>query len=237
MITISTGDLLGLLTDVMPLATDSKDSPQYGVLLEWTDAMSDGGRLRAHATNGGLTAGVSSWDPDDREIYVAPDEFAYVPGRSFEDEPAWRAFIAMPDVAEIVKTFKLPAKFLWIPLRVKVNDTGTRLIIERSRDTGKTQHLMTVQPTGTEAAVPDIDAMVEGALHRLRPRNGIKMWGHRIAAFANASRRGPLDLTFTNAGPVVVRVGDRFAGTLTAEKPERSASVLRDGAGVMVGAS
>jgi hypothetical protein len=233
MITISTGDLLGLLTDVMPLATDSKDSPQYGVLLEW-----DRANLRAHATNGGLTAGVSSWNPDDRAIYVAPDEFAYVPGPSWdEQEPTWRVFIAMPDVAEIVKTFKLPAKFLWIPLNVKANDAGTVLVVERSREYGKTQHLMTVQPTGTEAAVPDIDAMVEGHLRHQLAVNRVGVWGHRIAAFANASRRGPLDLTFTNAGPVVVRVGDRFAGTLTAEKPERSASVLRDGAGVMVGAS
>jgi hypothetical protein len=32
---------------------------------------------------------------------------------------------------------------------------------------------MTIQPTGTEAAVPDIDAMVEGALrHQLRRATG-----------------------------------------------------------------
>ena len=230
MIIVPTAALLGILTDVLPLADDSKDSPLFGVLLEWTGTV-----LNAHASYaGGLMAGASTWDPDDT-FDAPPDDAGYVPGPTREDEPAWRVFVSYPDAVEIVKTFKVPEKFRHVPLFVKVNDTGTRLIVERSRDTGRTEHVMTVQPTGTEAAFPDIARTAWRFRHGDSDVGRVEVWGHRLAAFSNASRRGPLELAFNKGGPIVVQVGDRFIGMLTPERAKSEASsVLRDGAGVLV---
>ncbi|WP_213451561.1 hypothetical protein [Rhizomonospora bruguierae] len=68
MITIPTGELVGLLGDVVPFASPDKDMPNYNVVrLEW-----DGEMLHA-LTCDTIRIGWSSWHPD--AAGAAPDPF------------------------------------------------------------------------------------------------------------------------------------------------------------------
>jgi hypothetical protein len=235
MLIVPTGDLVGILSDVLPLAPDNKDHPHHGVLLEW-----DGSQLSAHASDG-LSAGVSSYDPDDPDDF--PEDGPVVHwGPTEGGEPTWRFFVTAPDAKEIVKTFKLAWKFRAIPLNVKVSPTGTLLFIERTRDTGKTEHTMAVRPPtdGVPRGFPDVPALVADLMHYRAPADHSVVWGHRLAAFQTASRRGPVAQVFTRGDrPTVIKVGNRFIGCVTAERePKRPASdVLRTGSGVLLGAA
>lgn len=61
-VTITTGDLCGLLLDVAPFAFPDDDLPDVNVIrLEW-----DGAMLHASATDT-LRAARSSWHPDDSD--------------------------------------------------------------------------------------------------------------------------------------------------------------------------
>ncbi len=64
------------------------------------------------------------------------------------------------------------------------------------------------------------------------------IWGHRLAAFEQAGRRGPVELIFTDPTlPIAVKVGDRFIGYVTPEREARrlASDALRDDSGVMAG--
>lgn len=215
MIVITSGELVGLLADVTPFAPEAKDDPHHGVLLEWT-----GATLRAHAADA-LSAGLSTWDPEGRWD-APPAELGGKFGASREDEPRWRVFLALSDVAEIVKTFKVAVKQRHAPVSVRANDAGTRLIIERTRDTGLTEHLMMVRPTGAEVSFPDIMAAVAETEKHAEPVFYIRAWAHRLAAFANAGRHGPFTQGFAGEHPLVVMAaGGRFVGYYTPETESR----------------
>ena len=239
MLIMPTADLVGIITDVLPLAPDpkDKDNPRGGVLLEW-----DGEALHAHATDG-LSAGISTYHPDDPTDFDddATQPVVYWGDSGGDPEPRWRVFITTADAKEVVSTFKLAYKFRMVPLHVKVNLARTRLIIERTRDTGKTQHEMTVERVAdADRVFPDLRAQIDRAEGNTASVDRLAVWGHRLAAFANAGRRGPVELIpvrFADDELVVVRVGSRFAGYVTPHtEPRRPPSdVLRNGAGVLVG--
>lgn len=233
MIVVPTAEFLGILTDVLPFAPEDKNDPLYGVLLEW-----DGNVLTAHATDT-LSAGMSTWSPEDLvDLPEADDMPVYGPT---DDDPAWRVMLAAPDVVEIVKTFKVAFKFRGIPLSLKVSPTGARFIVERSRDTGKSEHLVTVQPTGEHVRFPDLRAQIDDHLTAPAVTGRSTVWGHRLAAFTAAGRRGPAELIYTEPPrPIVVRVGDRFRGFVSGQQSRRAAAIqtvdiLRDGSGLLLG--
>lgn len=232
MLIVPTGEFVGILSDVIPLSTESKDAPHYGLLLEW-----NGHQLSAHASDS-LSAGVSTYDPDDPTDFDTDVNTEHVNyGPTSEDEPPWKVFLSLDDAKETVKTFKLAWKFRAVPLNIKVNAMGNRLIIERTRDTGKTEHVMSMQPTGAHLSFKDIRAEVRKLMNHLEPKLHCVVWGHRLAAFEHASRRGPVALVFSVGNqPVVVKVGNRFVGYVTPERdPQRDTNVLRTGSSVLAG--
>jgi hypothetical protein len=230
MLIVPTGDLVGILSDVLPFAPAGKDNAHYGVLLEW-----DGTALHAHAADG-LSAGISTYDPEDPNDFGEDNDQAWGP---FGETPRWRVFVTADDVAEIVKTFKVPYKLRAIPLFLRVDETGARLTIERHRASGKTAHVMTVEPTDADRSFRDIRAEVERFDKNPVELSRIPVWAHRVAAFEQAGRRGVMwqyPVEMSDASLLVIRIGERFVGytTLYREPKQSAGDVLRDGAGVMV---
>jgi hypothetical protein len=217
MLIIPTAELIGLLTDVMPLMPADKKAADRIVRVEW-----DGAQLLATAADG-VRAGTSAWDPDDPSEHDGK-KYEVVYGPTNRPEPKWSVYLHADDVAEIVKAFKLADKFGGVPLMVRVNDTGTRFIVERSRETGKTAHLMTVTPL-TDARLPNVRVQV-GELWSERSSTGrVVCWAHRLGGFLAAGRRGPLAQIPTGPagdGPVIVKVGNRFVGHYLPEREPRA---------------
>lgn len=240
MLIVPTGDLVGLLSDVLPFADPSKDSPNFGVLIEW-----DGEALHAHATDS-LSAGISTWDLDniDRDLAEQAEQLGVHYGPTQESEPRWRVFVGLDDAKEIVKTFKLAFKFRGVPLHVKVNESRSRFMVERTRDTGKTEHVMSVQPVHEhEGTFPDLRAQIARAEQNVQPSTRIPVYGHRLAALEHAGRHGVIEqipIAFADSELVVVRAGEAFVGFVTPENKQarrladKQSDVLRNGSGVLL---
>jgi hypothetical protein len=207
-ITIPTGDLVGVLTDVLPFASPDKGSPLCAVRLEW-----DGTQLHALATDR-YSAAISTWDPDDDpESTEQEDLFTRWGGA---DDPA-AVTLPAAEAKDVADVFKLGPKELWTPLTVDLTN-GHRLKVVRTRDTGFSAITQVVEavPAGTE--FPDIRRLLAEA-NRFQPIDGLMYDAKRLALFAKVRQRGPLRLTFTHrdkGGPGLthVAIGDRFTGAI-----------------------
>lgn len=221
MLTIPTSELLGLITDVIGFAPASKDNPNAGVLIQW-----DGEDLHAAAYDV-LSAGRSTWTPGEG------DETDWEENESGDididwggiDDP-WRVFISAEDAREIVKTFKLPAKFRLVPLLVKCAIDGGHLFIERTHDTGRTAHIAMFRSDMDRAAkFPDVRAIANGAADHTSPVITETFSPSRLAAFGTARAYDSMLITFGAEGqPSAVRIGSRFIGFIYAARPEATNS-------------
>jgi hypothetical protein len=217
MIIIPTSELLGLITDVIGFAPASKDNPDCGILIEW-----DGDRLHAAAYDV-LSAGRATWLPGEGDESEAAegDPSDKVNWGSDEDSP-WRVFISAEDAREIVKTFKLPAKFRLVPLLVKCSMSGGSLFVERQKETGRTAHIaMFRSDIGRAAKFPDVRAIVLDAEVNTSP---VAMEGFspsRLTAFGGVRAYDVMRITFGAAGqPSAVSIGSRFIGFIYSARPE-----------------
>jgi hypothetical protein len=126
MITIPTGDLTGVLADVIPFAFPKDDFPLLNVVrLEW-----DGQQLHALTTDR-YRIGWSTWEPGDvgKDEEVQDDLFSEW---GSADDP-WRCTLVLADAVEIAKVFKLGHKESQVPLTVDYEVDRRRLTVKRAK--------------------------------------------------------------------------------------------------------
>lgn len=211
MITIPTSELTGLLADVAPFADPDDDIPQtHCVRLEW-----DGDRLHALATDRHCL-GWATWHPDDD---LGPGEEAQddlFTEWGGADDP-WAITLPLPDAAEHIKVFKLPAKEGRTPLTVDFDPDKRRLTVRRSRDTGHSAiTIATDDPVDVE--VPDLRKLLADAQRYLAPKQ-VAYTARLLAGFAKVRPHGPMVLRFTE-GLTHVKIGERFTGAIMPVKVE-----------------
>lgn len=219
MITIPTSELLGLITDVIGFAPASKDNPNCGILIEW-----DGDDLHAAAYDV-LSAGRATWTPgegDETDLDADGDSPYDIDTNWGGDDSPWRAFISAEDAKEIVKTFKLPAKFRLVPLLVKCSLSGGALFVERQKETGRTAHIAMFRSDADRAAkFPDVQAVVHDAEVNTELVRGERFALSRLAAFGAVRAHGEMNILFGAEGqPSAVGIGSRFVGFIYAARPE-----------------
>lgn len=203
-ITIPTADLVGILKDTIPFAHPDQEVPGYHcVRLEW-----DGELLHAQTVDGTRLA-WSTWGPDDDPDDERQDSMFAQPGG---DDPPWSVNLLPADAAEIVKTFRLPGKHAGVPLVVAISPTGSRLTITRGRDTGHTEHTMTVQPLDG-VSFPDVRGLL-GQADTLVDVKEVRHSGRLLADFgAKVRQRDVMRLRFTER-LTLVEIGTRFVGAI-----------------------
>lgn len=217
MITIPTGDLVGILSDAIPFADpDKKVKLTHCVRLEWSSY-----QLHAMATDR-YHLGWSTWEPDDEPIEDHQPDMMTEWG-SGDDE--WGLTIGLDDAKHLVKVFELSGKGVYyVPLTVEYLGTGA-VRIQRSRESGHSAISTTVKEA-TFARFPDIRGLLAGK-DTIAPAAGFNLSAKRLANFAKVRPRGPMEVRFT--GPdslVLVSIGDRFVGAIQpAREGERIAAV------------
>lgn len=126
MITIPTGDLTGVLGDVIPFAHRDDDLPTLScVRLEW-----DGHTLHALTTDR-YRIGWSQWHPDDEPDGESQDDLFTRWGGA---DDAWWIYLPLDDAKDVVAAYKLGPKEQRTPLTIENLDGQLKVV--RSRDTG-----------------------------------------------------------------------------------------------------
>lgn len=230
MITIPTTELIGCLTDVLPIITDPK-SELAGVQVEW-----DGESLHFTAYDV-YSGGTVEWPPGlGAEGEPNEDSEADDPEWGGDDAP-WSTWIRLDQVKDILKLFKLPAKLWRFPVTVKCSPTGDRLIIEREDGPRVGRQLMLQAEPGMLAKIPNVRTYTTDRDMTPTMRMNAVFTGYRLAAFGAVRPHGLMHMEFGQDGdPVAVNIGSRYRGFIypsTAKHVPRF-NLLRDGAGVHV---
>jgi hypothetical protein len=203
MITIPTGDLTGVLSDVIPFAFPKDDFPLLNVVrLEW-----DGQQLHALTTDR-YRIGWSTWEPGDvgKDEEVQDDLFSEW---GSADDP-WRCTLALADAAELAKVFKLGAKESQVPLTVDYEADRRRLTVKRAKETGHSA--ITISAEDTFENFPDVRKLLANA-DKLAARREVEYTAAYLADFAKVRARGPLSMRHTK-GLTHVSIGERFVGAI-----------------------
>ena len=239
MITVPTCELLRLLGTAIGFAAADKEQHWFGVQLSW-----DGDGLSAAGFDT-LSGGRLTWVPyEGAESATNTEDDPLRPDwGSNQDDEQWQVFISVLAAKEIVKTFKLPAKHALTPVTIKVTPTGSSLIVERSRDTGHSQHLgMWPNDPDRAARFPDIAEVAQGSLVSGvgKITDTMKFNPYRLAAFGALSDTLTMRFGF-GSDPTAVTAGDRFIGfiypagvTPGAASTSAGSDLLRNGSGVLV---
>lgn len=204
-ITVPTGDLTGILADVIPFAGTDKDFPTLNVVrLEW-----DGRMLHALATDR-YQIGTSAWHPDDDPPGEAQDDLFTEWGGA--DEP-WVATVALDDAKDLVAAYKLGPKERQVPLTVDANIPCREIKVVRSRDTGHSAITMVVRDQFSE--FPDVRAFLVETAAVPEAVETINLDARRLANFAKVRQFGPIEMTFGGPKrPTRVAIGNRFVGAV-----------------------
>lgn len=205
MITIPTGDLTGVLADVVPFAFDNDVVPEINcVRIEW-----DGDRLHALATDR-YRLGISTWEPgDEGDGEAAQDDLFTEWGGA--DDP-WGICIALDEAKELVKVFKLGPKEQHTPLTIDHDAERRHLKVVRGRETGHSA--ITVVAPDTFVEFPNLRAMLSKH-DTLEPVTGLAFTTKLLADFSKVRPRGPMELRFTGeTGTALVAIGQRFVGAI-----------------------
>jgi len=210
-ITIPTGELIGLLGDVLPFAFTDDDLPDINaVRLHW-----DGSMLHAQATDR-FRIGWSSWHPDDDpDVDYQEDIFAPLGGA---DDP-WTATLPLAAAQETVQVFKLSKKLAHILLTVDHDAENGRLTIRRDRTAGMSA-LRLVHDVPL-LNFPDVSRTL-AEHNEVKPVAGIAFTAKYLADFSRVRARGPLTLSFAGqSGLTHVAIGKRFTGAIAPVREER----------------
>lgn len=212
-VTIPTSELVGLLGDAAPFASQDEELPMLNVVrLEW-----DGSQLHTMSTDQFRIA-WSTWDPDDDPDSPRQDSLFTEWGG--DDDP-WHVYVRLSDVKDIVSAYKLPAKQGGTPLALErwVDAEGVHLTIERSSLTGHSSITMVVR-----AVAVDPEPDLRGLLARADTITAVQSLAYTaglLADFARVRQRGPLRLTFTGKTKLtLVEIGQRFVGAIQPVKEE-----------------
>lgn len=215
MITISTGDLLGVIGDAIPFALDDEEFPEVSNLrLEW-----DGDML--HATTTDLyRIGWASWHPDDDPDAGGQDNLLTEWGGA--DDP-WAVYVSLANAKHLIKTYKLPFKRRRAPLEVEFVehlDSPSELIVRRRLWTGHTSITTVIEALLLDNP-PKHPRDVLAAADTVTPAGQLVYNANWLADFAKVRARGPLELTITGeTGPTLVTIGKRFVGAIKPMGPE-----------------
>lgn len=202
MITVPTGDLVGILSDVIPFAsTDEDDEILRSVRIEW-----DGKAMHTLATDRYRLA-WSTWDPNDDHEEEHQDSLFTDWGGA--DNP-WAATIGLYDAKHLVKTYKLGAKELWVPLTVEAGDRVVKVV--RQRDSGHSA--ITTVAADLFITYPDLRALLANNDIAV-PTDQLQFTAKYLADFAKVRPRGPLSMMLTGPhGLVHITIGERFVGAI-----------------------
>lgn len=202
-IVIPTGDLTGILADVIPFASADKEDPTLNtVRLEW-----DGELLHAYATDRFRIA-WSQWSQDDEPDGDAQDDLFTTWGGA--DEP-WSLVLPLADVKDIVSNYKLGPKEARVPLTVDVHNGQIKIV--RSRDTGHSAITMAVQGL-TLVEYPDLRKILQDSDVASKV-SGLAYSARFLADFAKVRQRGAMELLFTGEHSLThVAIGKRFIGAI-----------------------
>lgn len=232
MITIPTTELIGCLSDVLPVVVDQKESPTWGVAIAW-----DGESL--HFTSYDIYSAASVvWTPGEGaegETVEDEDDEEVIWGG---DDAPWNTFIYVSSVKEIIKLFKLPAKLWRAPVAIKCSIGEDKLIIERI-DSPAADRVLTV-PGAPEVLrqIPDVRGIAANAKTDVENAGNYARFANtRLGAFGTVRLHGTMTMAFGGIDdPVGVTIGRRFAGYIyqTGARNVRPRSFLRDGAGLHV---
>lgn len=202
MITIPTGDLVGIVNDAIPFASaDKEDNVLRSVHLEW-----DGEVMHAIATDR-IKLGWSQWSPDDdHEIEHQETLFTKWGG---VDEP-WAVTIAYDDAKHLAKTFALPAKQMYIPLTIE--RVGRSVRVSRTKADGHSGVVVVIEDTFVE--YPSVRQVLADN-DVTRQAGGLSVSVSHLAAFAKVRPRGPMAMRFTGPHSLIhVTIGERFIGAV-----------------------
>lgn len=204
MITIPTGDLTGVLSDVIPFAFPKDDFPMLNVVrLEW-----DGHALHTLTTDR-YRVGWSTWEPGDVGKFEEVQDDLFADWGSGDDP--WACTLALADAAEIAKVFKLSHKESQVPLTVDYEADRRRLTVKRAKETGHSAITISAEDT-FEANFPDVRTLLANA-DKLAARREVEYTAAFLADFAKVRPRGPLSMRHTRS-LTHVSIGERFVGAI-----------------------
>jgi len=213
-LTIPTGDLVGILSDVLPFADPDKESPRHAVRLWW-----DAAQLHAEAYSGPHW-GRSTWDPDDQHFEEHQDSLITKWGSG--DAP-WSIVMELPDAKEIVKIYKLSGKGVYYtPLHL--DNLGGPLRIVRSADSGHSAINLVVSEVFD--TWPRIDQVMQLGQQQWQAVDDLRVNAGLLASFGSVRQRDVMRVRFTGPdSPIHVTIGGRFIGAVMPyREPERLAA-------------
>jgi DNA polymerase III sliding clamp (beta) subunit (PCNA family) len=212
MILVPTGELTGVLGDVIPFACPDDDLPTLNcVRIEW-----DGAMLHTLATDRFRIA-WSMWHPDDQPDLDSQDDLFTTWGGA--DDP-WQATICLDDAKELVKVFKLPSKEQRVPLALDLD--RQQVTVRRDRDTGYTALRLDIPDQ--QAEFPDVRTLLSDS-DRIEPVTGLMFNAKYLADFSKVRPRSPLQMSFTGStGIAHVSIGKRFTGAIMPVREGETAS-------------
>lgn len=199
-VTIPTGDLIGLISDVAPFAAQDDKSLFNCVRLEW-----DGNLLHAMATDRYHLA-WGQWHPDDEHELPRQDSLFTTFGG---DGDPWSAVIGLPDALHIKKVFKLGKKQWATALTVQLTEDGS-VEVARDHDTGYSALIATLP--GLDRELIDFRAVLSKH-DTTKERAGLAFNAKQLADFAKVRARGPMHMIFTET-IAHVSIGQRFCGAI-----------------------
>jgi len=211
MITIPTGELTGIIADVLPFAHTDEELPAINaVRVEW-----DGQQLHALATDR-VRIAISSWHPDDDPDEAVQEELF---GRWGGADARWAASLPRADAKDLVDAYKLPAKEQRVPLTIGLVVGQVRVV--RTRDTGYSAITMAIRSDSEAVAgFPDVRKLL-AANDTVEPVRGLAYTAKLLADFAKVRPRGPLELAFTGKHrATLVTIGSRFTGAIVPVRKE-----------------
>lgn len=203
-ITIPTGDLCGIVGDVLPFAFPKPDLPGINcVRLEW-----DGQMMHALSTDRYRIA-ISSWHPDDQPDQDVQEDLFSTPGGA--DEP-WATILPLADAKDLVDNYKLPPKESFTALTVDHDRSSDRLKVARSRDTGYSALTQVID--GQLVDFPDVRKFLADTAPTGKVEQ-VVFTAKLLADFAKVRQRDAMALDFTGPDSLVhVSIGKRFAGAI-----------------------
>lgn len=225
-ILIPTGDLTGILGDVVPFAsTDRDDTILNTIQVEW-----DGDMLHAFATDR-MRIAWSAWtDADEPQKERQDDLFTKWGGA---DQP-WKVTVCLDDVKDLIKIFQLGVKEYHTPLTIEARP-GSVLKVLRNKESG--HPAVTAAMPDQFQTFPDVRAALQQAAEipskaedgempfddSSRPAgiSGVLFNAKYLADFAKVRPRGSLEMSFTGEHrPVLVAIGKRFQGAIQPVRPD-----------------
>lgn len=208
MITIPTGDFVGILSDAIPFASPDAEFPTlHSVRLEWS-----GSALHALSTDRYRVA-WSAWSPDDDAVEQRQEDLFTKWGGG---DDSWAATVALADAKHLVSTYKLKGKGVYYtPLTVE--HVGRAVRVQRSKETGHSAIYTSVEDLFVP--YPNLRELLS-TNDTIGPVTAASFNAKYLADFAKVRPRGPLNLQYTNGRFVHVSIGERFVGAIMAVDAE-----------------